>query len=368
MLERGRADIDEGDLDELGRLDGKARDRDPVARTEDLARGGEVQHEQHQTQNGGGPAQGLDVVQIPQPPAEEEKEKDARNQEHHMAHELRGRGRRTDAKAERTEEERDRLRLKARAVHRAHEEIAQPLDENEREEGQHGLEAIFLLGGDEKLQHEQQLHERKEEERGAGMNLPAGDSALFLLQGTVLVAVGGELHHVLGAADDIAVDELLGLLDLLAVEEDPAAAAEIGDVPVALIIARDDGVDARDVLIRQTDVGGFGAANNALPVLQRVHLALRRDEIAPGFGVGSAAEHGAHAAKQHHKRQNGQQKTRHLRQNRQQLIGSVEIQLRHAFSSLQVYANMEFILYHIPFRFTMQRKASSENEKKSEKT
>ena len=253
------------------------------------------------------------MAQVAQPPAEQEKQRDAHDDEDDLLGQIVRRARRADLEPERAQEKRDRLDLEARAVHRAHEHVAEPLREREGCKRHQNAQQVRAVGRGHELQRQQQLKHRQEKQRAAGGDLPSGDRAALLLHGAALFAHVGELEHVRRAAENVAAEHLRRLGDLFAVEVHAAAAAQVADGPLTGVVAHEHGVDVGHVGIGQRDVRAAGAADQALPVQQRIDLAVRRDEMAPGLRLGAAVEHGRDTADEHDERDDRQNEVRGLR-------------------------------------------------------
>ena len=133
-VERRRAGVDVEHLDELGGLEADARDAQPVLGAEHGLAEHDVHGQQSQRRRRGYKARGLDALEAPKPGAEEEVERDAEDDEDGLAEHVLRRGRGADRRAQRREEKGQRLRLKARAAHAARHEIAEPLQDDKRQE------------------------------------------------------------------------------------------------------------------------------------------------------------------------------------------------------------------------------------------
>ena len=265
-----------------------------------------VQREQPEGRGRGQPARLFHALQVAQPPAEEEIERHAGDDEDDLLEHVVRRAGGADLHAQRGEEEGQRLRLEARAAQRAHEEVAEPLRRHQRQDGEADDVDVFLRRRHHELQRQEALEEREDEERHARAHIAPGGGAAALKALALGVGDAAEGGGAAGEVDLVAVAHVLPAAGLLAVDEGAALAAQVGQRPVPGPVALQRGVHPRDGGVREHDVRRARPADDALPVVHRVFRAVQVHDIGPGLRLVAPAQHGAHAAEQYPQREQRQ--------------------------------------------------------------
>ena len=125
-VHRGCTDIEEAELDQLGRLEGDPAQRDPVACTVIFLPEHQIDEQQKHAADGGQIAKFLRAGQVAQRPADDQIDHDAAEQADELLCEIGGIIRGDDGKAERTEEKGQRFHLVAAAAHHTQHGKQQP--------------------------------------------------------------------------------------------------------------------------------------------------------------------------------------------------------------------------------------------------
>ncbi len=221
-VHRGCTDIEEAELDQLGRLERDAAKRDPVARAVVLLPEHQIDEQQKHAADGGQIAKFLRAGQVAQRPADDQIDHDAAEQADELLCEIGGIIRGDDGKAERTEEKGQRFHLVAAAVHHTQHGKQQPAHGQQAEEAQHDRLGRFGLRAHPELQRCQELEDRqqKQGQRRGGLMGRARAAGKLLLE---LGLRDGCKHHVHAAERDGIAVVYGSHLDRLAVERDCAA-------------------------------------------------------------------------------------------------------------------------------------------------
>ena len=233
--ERGRADIDKADLDELRRLERHAAQLNPVARTEFFHAEEQVERQQTDARNSREIAHGLRPLQIAQRPADDEERAHARNDCQKLLDKAFRRGARHDGKAHRTQEKRQRLGLKARSAERTKREIQRPFQPDQPAEG--GQLQRRLAAAEDELNSRQQLEQRQKQQRRHLMHGMAGPRAGPGLNALLLLCQGDERKIHAAHRNDVA-EAQRGQRRLPPVDEHAGFGVRVRDRPAAVVVAR----------------------------------------------------------------------------------------------------------------------------------
>ena len=284
-VKRGGADIDERNLYKFRGLDRQRSDEYPVLRTVRLLAYDQDRHKYEHRQYSKRQAHGLRPVKIAQPPAEDEKRNDTREDDNYLPEHLVRHGRGYDRKAYRRQKKCQRFDLKARAPYAAHGKIAEPLEQYKQHKAKQYARCILAFGRAQILKQEYSLKNCQEKQCHRRVDaLPALRSAC-LDSVALLFAYIAKAHTVSGKVQNITVaHDSAHALHLFAVDPDSALGEDIEYAPNALRTADKNRVYTADRGVRQADIRRFRAADEVFPMVYERNAVILMD-ISPYLGL-----------------------------------------------------------------------------------